>query len=150
MLKSGKPLYFADEVMFTKSTNQLTEWSAECDNVCIDQQKAYTSYVAVIAAIGFQRGVECVYMLDDPVTIPSFTHYLSLLSKRVGGKPIALFLDNLGSHTSNKAKQHAKMLDIEMIFNVPYSPEYNPIEHVFSKVKRIYKKNKLCSLMENK
>ena len=41
------------------------------------------------------------------------------------------------------------MLDIELIYNAPYSPEYNPIENVFSKVKNIYKNRKLQALVRD-
>ena len=39
-----------------------------------------------------------------------------------------------------------RRLDILPIFNLPYSPEYNPIESVFSQVKRIYKRERLQKL----
>ena len=38
-------------------------------------------------------------------------------------------------------------LNIEPIFNSIYSPEFNPIEVVFSKAKHFYKKFKLQQLM---
>ncbi len=41
-----------------------------------------------------------------------------------------------------------KELDIIPIFNVPYSPEYNPIEIVFSLIKRIFKQKRLASLAQ--
>jgi transposase len=41
--------------------------------------------------------------------------------------------------------------DIQFIFNVPYCPEYNPIENVFSQVKQIIKmkKNNQKQLLKN-
>ena len=37
-------------------------------------------------------------------------------------------------------------LDIKPIFNVGYSPEFNPIERVFSKVKRRFNAKRLSDL----
>ena len=37
-------------------------------------------------------------------------------------------------------------LDILPIYNVAYSPEYNPIESVFSQVKRTYNRERLNKL----
>ena len=48
---------------------------------------------------------------------------------------IALFMDNLSAHKSDKSKAEMTKLGFRYIFNVPYSPEFNPIEFVFSKVK---------------
>jgi len=45
-------------------------------------------------------------------------------------------MDNLSAHKSEKAKTEMARLGFRCIFNVPYSPEYNPIEFVFSKVKQ--------------
>ena len=39
-----------------------------------------------------------------------------------------------------------KMLKMEFIYNVPYSPEYNAIELPFSQVKKHFKELKLESL----
>ncbi len=41
-----------------------------------------------------------------------------------------------------------KDLDIIPVFNVAYSPEYNPIEIVFSLIKRTFKQKRLASLAQ--
>ena len=38
-------------------------------------------------------------------------------------------------------------LEITPIFNIPYSPQLNPIEACFSQVKRFYKKSRLNCLV---
>ena len=48
-------------------------------------------------------------------------------------------MDNLSAHKSDKSKQEMTRLGFRHIFNVPYSPEYNPIEFVFSKVKQKFR-----------
>ena len=49
-------------------------------------------------------------------------------------------MDNLPVHTSDEAKKTMRELGFRWIFNVPYSPQYNPIEMVFSKVKQRFKR----------
>ena len=44
-------------------------------------------------------------------------------------------MDNLTAHTSNKSKETMRELNFRYIFNVAYSPDFNPIEFIFSKVK---------------
>ena len=46
-----------------------------------------------------------------------------------------MFMDNLAVHRSEKSKSEMTRLGFRVIWNVPYEPEYNPIEFVFSKVK---------------
>ena len=64
-----------------------------------------------------------------------FKQYLKELREKNPEDKIAIFLDNLSAHRSEKSKVEAAGLGFRFIFNVPYSPEYNPIEFVFSKVK---------------
>jgi transposase len=42
-----------------------------------------------------------------------------------------------------------RRLNIIPVFNLSYSPDYNPIESVFSQVKRIYKAKRLNRLANN-
>ena len=48
-------------------------------------------------------------------------------------------MDNLSAHKSDKSKAEMARLGFRFIFNVPYSPEFNPIEFVFSKVKQKFR-----------
>ena len=71
-IKEGRKIVFADEVMFTKQTSKAREWSCRRDNVKVDEAKCLTNYVAVIAPISFERGLEIVDMHDDAVNTPLF------------------------------------------------------------------------------
>ncbi len=48
-------------------------------------------------------------------------------------------MDQLSAHTSKKSKTTMRQLGFRYIYNVAYSPEYNPIESVFSKVKHTFR-----------
>jgi hypothetical protein len=71
-IKEGRKIVFADEVMFTKQTSKAREWSCRRDNAKVDEAKCLTNYVAVIASISFERGLEIVDMHDDAVNTPLF------------------------------------------------------------------------------
>ena len=51
-----------------------------------------------------------------------------------------VILDNLPAHKSIAARQAIEATDASMIFLPPYSPDFNPIEHAFSKLKSILHK----------
>ena len=65
----------------------------------------------------------------------------------MNGSPFALFMDNAGIHTSRELDDVWKKLHITKVFNVKYSPEFNPIEAVFSKVKRLFNNQRLNNLV---
>ena len=73
------------------------------------------------------------------MNVQKFKEYLHELRARNGNEKIALFMDNLAAHKSEKSKVEMAKLGFRCIFNVPYSPEYNPIEFVFSKVKQRFR-----------
>ena len=64
------------------------------------------------------------------------------------GEKIAIFLDNLRVHHSIKVKEFCLANDIPLVFNLAYSPEYNPIENFFSIVKNYYKRKKQSQLLK--
>ena len=44
-------------------------------------------------------------------------------------------MDNLGSHKANAIRTTIKRLGARLLFLPPYSPDLNPIEQVFAKIK---------------
>ena len=48
-------------------------------------------------------------------------------------------MDNLTTHTSKKSKETMRKLNIKPAYNLSYSPDLNPIESTFSKVKQKFK-----------
>ena len=55
-------------------------------------------------------------------------------------------LDNLSVHKATSILQTYKDLRITPIFGVPYTPDFNPVEGVFSIVKNYFAKQRLNSL----
>ena len=59
-------------------------------------------------------------------------------------------MDNLAVHRSNEIKQRLDELSIPFILGPPYSPDYNPIESVFSIFKREMKVKRLKAIVDEK
>ena len=59
-----------------------------------------------------------------------------------GDKPIAYLINNASWHKTKKVLEYCEQNNIALLFLPPYSPEYNPIERVWSflksKVKNVY------------
>ena len=68
-----------------------------------------------------------------------------MLKRHNRGK-IAIMMDKLAAHRSHEVRDECMKMDITRIFNVGYSPEFNPIEGVFSQVKRFYCRVRLQKL----
>jgi len=59
-------------------------------------------------------------------------------------------MDNLAVHRSNDVKGRMDELSIGYIYSPPYSPDYNPIESVFSMFKRELKVRRLKAIIEGR
>ena len=75
--------------------------------------------------------MELISIHNKAISHQDFVKYLKKL-KKLNKVPIALFMDKLAVHRHKEVKLMYEALDIKPIFNVGYSPEFNPIESVFS------------------
>ena len=69
---------------------------------------------------------------DYSINIEKFKVYLDELRARYFFDDICIYLDNLSVHRSNAVKERMDELSIAYIYSPIYSPDYNPIEYVFS------------------
>ena len=79
-------------------------------------------------------------LFPKSVNVDKFKEYLLKLKEKNGDDKICIFMDNLSAHTSNKSKDAMRELGFRYIYNVAYSPDFNPIEFVFSKVKQKFRR----------
>jgi transposase len=76
-----------------------------------------------------------------------FIDYLKALRRKMGRKPLAILFDQLAVHRSKDVKPYFDKLNIKPLFNVSYSPEFNAIEAIFSKVKSLFNHKRLNCLV---
>ena len=130
---------YLDETMFTSKTLLTHDYSNIYTNIQIDYKKLNKPAVAVVAAITAEAGVLTWMNFLNSVNIPKFIQFLQHLLKVMKNKKFCVFMDNLSVHRSNLVRDFMMKNDIAWLFNVPYSPDTNPIENVFSIVKKRFK-----------
>ena len=99
--------------------------------------------IAVLAAISKENGLDHVSIFKQSVNIPKFKEFLQDLRDKYFFEDICIYMDNLAVHRSNHVKERMDEMSIPYIFSPPYSPDYNPIESVFSIFKRELKTRRL-------
>ena len=68
-----------------------------------------------------------------------FNKFIKELNKKINGK-FVLFMDNARIHHYKPNKEYIETnSNLDVIFNLPYSPEYNPIELFFNQIKTFIK-----------
>jgi transposase len=92
-----------------------------------------------LAALRWE-GMTAPAVFDGPINGRSFTAYVEQVlvpSLRPGD---IVVLDNLGSHKGKAARQAVEAAGAELRFLPPYSPDLNPIEQVFAKLKTLLRR----------
>jgi transposase len=87
-------------------------------------------------------GITAPCVFDGPVNGRSFLSYVEqvlLPSLKLGD---IVVLDNLGSHKSDSVRKAVGSVGARLLFLPPYSPNLNPIEQVFAKLKHLLRKAK--------
>ena len=90
----------------------------------------------MLAAISKEYGMDYVSTFKQSVNIPKFKDFLQNVRDKFFFDDICIYMDNLAVHRSKEVKDRMDELSIPYIFSPPYSPDYNPIESVFSIFKR--------------
>ena len=132
-------IIYLDETCFTRKTVQDTEWALPKQNLAIEVKMLDEPTLALLSGISKECGQEHFKIFEKSVTTQKFVEYLEELRHLNGTAKICLFMDNLPAHTAEESKQKMRELGFRFIYNVPYSPQYNPIEFTFSKVKHTFR-----------
>jgi len=90
----------------------------------------------MIAALG-RDGVQAPFALEGPVDAETFLVYVTqvLLPTLHGGEIVVL--DNLACHKHPRVRELIESVGAEVWYLPPYSPDFNPIEPLWSKIKQI-------------
>ena len=94
----------------------------------------YGKNLTLIASIS-TAGMSEAMTLEGAVDGEAFEAYIErwLAPSLVAGQVVVM--DNLSVHKRDKVRELIETKDCRVLFLPPYSPDYNPIEHAFSKLK---------------
>lgn len=85
-------------------------------------------------------GICAPYVLDGPINAVSFRAWVEQCLVPTLKPGDIVVLDNLGSHKASAVRQAIRQAGAKLIFLPPYSPDLNPIEQMFAKLKTLLRK----------
>ena len=92
-----------------------------------------------LAALRCDRiAAPCV--IDGPINGTSFRAYIEQFLVPTLGVGDIVIMDNLGSHKGAAVRKAVRSAGAKLFFLPPYSPDLNPIEQVFAKLKTLLRK----------
>ena len=85
-------------------------------------------------------GIIAPWVIDGPINGESFRTYVEQVLVPELRPGDIVVMDNLGSHKSQAVRQAIRAAGAHLLFLPPYSPDLNPIEQVFAKLKHLMRK----------
>jgi transposase len=92
-----------------------------------------------IAALRADR-IDAPCVIDGPINGQSFFAYVEQFLVPTLKLGDIVIIDNLGSHKAKRTRQAIRAAGAKLLFLPPYSPDLNPIEQVFAKLKTLLRK----------
>jgi transposase len=89
----------------------------------------------LIAALGVD-GMLCSTVVDGAVNGDVFEAFVGQVLVPVLGVGDVVVMDNLSSHKRARTRELIESAGAKLVFLPPYSPDLNPIEMIFAKIKQ--------------
>jgi transposase len=91
---------------------------------------------SLIAALGM-GGVRCSMTVDGAVNAEIFEAFVEKVLVPELGEGDVVVMDNLSSHKRPRTRELITSAKAQLLYLPPYSPDLNPIEMVFAKIKQL-------------
>ena len=95
--------------------------------------------LTLVAALRF-NGLRAPYVIDGAMDGPSFLAYVEQILAPTLRKGDIVFMDNLRTHKIDGVRQAVEAVGAKVRYLPAYSPDLNPIEMAFSKLKTALRK----------
>jgi transposase len=127
-------LVFIDETWIKTNMAPLRGWAPRGQRLPAKVPHGHWQTLTFIAGLRHDR-VDAPCVIDGPINGMLFTAYVEQFLAPTLAPGDIVVLDNLGSHKGKAASAAVRARGAHLIFLPPYSPDLNPIEQLFAKVK---------------
>ena len=86
------------------------------------------------------RGLIAPFVLDGPINRDAFETYVEKVLVPELRPGDVVIMDNLSSHKGPAVREMIEAAGARLLYLPPYSPDFNPIEKAFSKLKALLRK----------
>jgi transposase len=127
-------LRFLDESGINLALTRLYGRAPRGERVSERVPRNYGTHTSVISTLGL-AGPEAVWTVEGAVDTDVFNVYVERVLRPTIRRGDILVLDNLRAHHASRIEAVAEECGAEVIWLAPYSPDFSPIELMWSKIK---------------
>jgi transposase len=132
-------LVFIDETWAKTNMTPLRGWAPRGHKLIARAPQGRWRTLTFLAALRHDR-ITAPCVIDGPIDGESFLAYVEqMLVPTLKPRDIVI-VDNLGSHKGTAVRSAIRNAGARLFFLPQYSPDLNPIEQVFAKIKRLLRK----------
>ncbi len=129
-------LLFVDEMGTNTSLYPLYAWSPRGERAHTRVRRNRGKNTTLLASMSIE-GMGCCVAVEGSTTAAVFKAYVErVLAPSLRSGQIVV-MDNLAAHKGQRIKELIEERGCKLMYLPPYSPDLNPIEEAFSKVKRL-------------
>jgi putative transposase len=132
-------LVFIDETWTRTDMAPLRGWAPRGQRLVGKVPHGRWKTMTFLAALRHDR-IDAPWLLEGPIDGESFRLYVEKVLVPTLRPGDIVIMDNLGSHRGAAVRQLIRSVGAKLFFLPKYSPDLNPIEQVFAKLKHLLRK----------
>jgi putative transposase len=132
-------LVFIDETWVKTNMAPLRGWGPRGQRLRALVPYGHWKTMTFLAALRHDR-IDAPWVVDGPINGELFRLYVAEVLIPTLKPGDIVVLDNLGSHKGRAVRAAIRAAGARLFFLPPYSPDLNPIEQVFAKLKHLLRK----------
>jgi putative transposase len=132
-------LVFIDETWTKTNMAPLRGWGPRGSRVLAKVPHGHWETTTFLAALRHDR-IDAPWLLDGPIDGESFAIYVEQVLCPTLRPGDIVVMDNLGSHKGGRVRRLIRATGAKLFFLPKYSPDLNPIEQLFAKLKHFLRK----------
>ena len=132
-------LVFIDETWTKTNMAPLRGWAPRGTRLTAKVPHGHWKTTTFLAALRHDR-IDAPWVLDGPIDGDSFRTYVEKVLVPTLKPGDIVIMDNLGSHKGKVVRALIRSVGAKLFFLPKYSPDLNPIEQVFAKLKHLLRK----------
>jgi transposase len=136
---AAERLVFIDETWTKTNMTRSHGWWRRGEPLLAKVPHGHWQTMTFLAALRHD-GITAPCVIDGPINGESFHAYVEQILLPTLKPGDIVVMDNLGSHKGRETRATIRSVGARLLFLPPYSPDLNPIEQVFAKMKTLLRK----------
>ena len=135
----AKRLVFVDEMGTNTSLSPVYAWAKKGQRALCSVPRNRGKNTTVLSSMSV-RGMGPSLTVEGATTSAVFEAYVEQVLAPTLRKGLVVVMDNLSAHKGERIRELIEERGCELIYLPSYSPDFNPIEEAFSKIKGLVRK----------